>query len=54
MPQIPTHLIDAEALPRDRTHLDASALTELRLSIATNGLRTPVEVYATSPPSTPP
>ena len=47
MPQIPTTLIDAEALPRDRTHLDASALTELRLSIATHGLRTPVEVYAT-------
>ena len=47
MPQIPPHLIDAEALPRDRTHLDASALTELRLSIATHGLRTPVEVYAT-------
>ena len=47
MPQIPTHLIDAEALPRDRTHLDASALQELRLSIATHGLRTPVEVYAT-------
>ena len=47
MPQIATNLIDAEALPRDRTHLDASALIELRLSIATNGLRTPVEVYAT-------
>ena len=47
MPQIPTTLIDAEALPRDRTHLDASALTELRLSIATHGLRTPIEVYAT-------
>ena len=47
MPRIPTHLIDAEALPRDRTHLDASALTELRLSIATHGLRTPIEVYAT-------
>ena len=47
MPQIPTRLIDAEALSRDRTHLDASALSELRLSIATHGLRTPIEVYAT-------
>jgi ParB family transcriptional regulator, chromosome partitioning protein len=47
MPQIPTIQIDAEALPRDRTHLDPTALTELRLSIATHGLRTPVEVYVT-------
>ncbi len=47
MPQIPTIQIDAEALPRDRTHLDDTALTELRLSIATHGLRTPIEVFPT-------
>ena len=47
MPQIPTIQIDAEALPRDRTHLDDTALQELRLSIATHGLRTPVEVFPT-------
>ena len=47
MPLIPTNLIDAEALPRDRTRLDPTALTDLRLSIATHGLRTPVEVFPT-------
>ena len=47
MPQIPTALIDADALPRDRTRLDPAALTDLRLSIATHGLRTPIEVFAT-------
>lgn len=47
MPQIPTTEIDESALPRDRTHLDAAALLELRLSIATHGLRTPIEVFAT-------
>ena len=46
MPQIPTHLIDDHALPRDRTQLDATALTELRLSIASHGLRTPIEVFS--------
>ena len=51
MPQIPTLEIDAAALPRDRTHLCPTALTELRLSIATHGLRTPIEVFATDPGS---
>ena len=47
MPQIPTAEIDENALPRDRTHLDDTALQELRLSIATHGLRTPIEVFQT-------
>ncbi len=51
MPQIPTLEIDAEALPRDRSHLCPTALTELRLSIATHGLRTPIEVFTTDPDS---
>jgi ParB family chromosome partitioning protein len=44
---LPLAAIDPNALPRDRTTLDPTALTELRLSIATHGLRTPVEVFAT-------
>ena len=47
-PHIPlaTCEINAEALPRDRTQLDASALDELTTSIATSGLRQPIEVWA--------
>lgn len=44
--RIPTDQIDATALPRDRTTLDQDALTELQLSIAASGLRTPIEVFA--------
>jgi ParB family transcriptional regulator, chromosome partitioning protein len=47
MPLIPTADIDDHALPRDRTNLDPTALQELRLSIATHGLRTPIEVFLT-------
>jgi ParB family transcriptional regulator, chromosome partitioning protein len=52
---IPLAEIDAAALDRDRSHLDAAALTELRLSIATSGLRMPIEVYpfATPDPTSP-
>ena len=48
--QIPLAEIDAAALDRDRSHLDAAALTELRLSIATSGLRMPIEVYPFATP----
>ncbi len=44
---LPTAAILADALPRDRSHLDATALTELRTSIARSGLRQPIEVFAT-------
>jgi len=38
--------IDAGALARDRSGLDAEALRELKLSIARGGVRMPVEVFA--------
>lgn len=44
---IPTAEIDAHALPRDRTMLDAAALDELTASIHAQGLRLPVELYPT-------
>ena len=44
--RIPLDQIDADVLPRDRTLIDAGALTELERSIAATGLRTPIEVYA--------
>ncbi len=45
--RIPTDQIDENALPRDRTQLDAAALTELQHAVAANGLRNPIEVFAT-------
>lgn len=45
--RIPLTQIDPHALLRDRTILDPDALEELQRSIATAGLRTPVEVYET-------
>ena len=45
--RIPTALIDADALPRDRTLLDPHAQDELQGSIRAHGLRMPIEVYAT-------
>ncbi len=48
---IPIHQIDAEALPRDRTQLDPEALAELTSSIATTGLRQPIEVWKLSQPT---
>ncbi|MES2433502.1 MAG: ParB N-terminal domain-containing protein [Pseudomonadota bacterium] len=43
--------IDAEALPRDRTQLDEDAMAELTTSIATTGLRQPIEVWKLSQPT---
>lgn len=43
---LPVGDIDADSMVRDRSVLDADELLELRLSIAANGLRLPVEVYA--------
>ncbi len=45
--------IDDAALTRDRSGLDETALTELRLSIAASGLRMPVELFALSEPRPP-
>ena len=51
--QIPIHTIAADALPRDRTTLDPAALAELQSSIATTGLRQPIEVWRLSTPQGP-
>ncbi|GLS88210.1 hypothetical protein GCM10010873_31840 [Cypionkella aquatica] len=48
---IPIADIDAEALPRDRTQLDPEAMAELTTSIATSGLRQPIEVWQLSQPT---
>ncbi len=45
MSDLPISRIDADAMIRDRTTLDEAEMTELRLSIAANGLRLPIEVY---------
>ena len=45
---IPLTDIDENALPRDRTTLCPTALNELQNSIATHGLRTPIEVFAST------
>jgi len=50
---IPLAEIDEHALSRDRASVDTSALTELRLSIATHGLRMPIEVFALAEPRGP-
>ena len=47
---IPPAAIDADALTRDRTARDEDALAELRDSIAVNGLRMPIEVFAFAEP----
>lgn len=44
MRELPLSLIDADAIVRDRTVLDAAEMDELKTSIATNGLRLPIEV----------
>jgi ParB family chromosome partitioning protein len=41
--------IDADALVRDRVVIDTDELEELKASIARNGLRLPVEVFAQAP-----
>lgn len=50
---IPTNEIDAEALPRDRLAVDDRPLGELIDSIAADGLRMPIEVWALSEPRPP-
>lgn len=44
--EIPIAQIMTDAMVRDRTVLDADEMLELRLSIAANGVRLPIEVYA--------
>jgi ParB family chromosome partitioning protein len=50
---IPIDAIAADALIRDRFHLDPEAMLELRTSIVTNGLRMPVEVFELAEPEGP-
>ena len=48
------HDIDTTAIPRDRVGLDDTALTELKSSIQTIGLRQPIEVWRKSDPGSGP
>ncbi len=50
---LPLDAIDADALTRDRTSEDEEACAELRASIATGGLRMPIEVFALADPDGP-
>lgn len=43
--ELSIHDIEADALTRDRMDIDPEELTELKLSIAKNGMRMPIEVY---------
>lgn len=43
--EIPTDQIDADAMIRDRSGLDAAEMEELKISIRANGVRLPIEVY---------
>lgn len=45
MVELPVEAIDEGALVRDRMALSEEEQTELRMSIATNGLRLPIEVF---------
>ena len=49
--QIPLAAILTDALPRDRATLEPAALAELQNSIATDGLRQPIEVWRLSTPA---
>lgn len=51
--RLPITAIDPHALPRDRITLDPQAMADLTTSIATNGLRQPIEVWALSTPTPP-
>ncbi len=53
MIHLPLAAIDPEALPRDRSTLDPEPLAELAHSIATTGLRMPVEVWRLTTPRPP-
>ncbi len=46
---IPLDRIDAQALPRDRAHLDPAALDTLQRSILAEGLRQPIELFPIVP-----
>ena len=48
--QIPLAAILTDALPRDRATLEPAALAELQNSIATDGLRQPIEVWRLTTP----
>lgn len=48
--EVATAEIDADAMVRDRMILNDEELTELRLSIAENGLRLPIEVFELTEP----
>ena len=47
---LPLAAIAMDALPRDRSNLDQTALNELQASIAATGLRQPLEVWQMSTP----
>jgi ParB family chromosome partitioning protein len=47
---VPLAEIEACALTRDRTGLDAGPLTELEISIAASGLRQPIEIFPLAAP----
>ncbi|MEM7472769.1 MAG: ParB N-terminal domain-containing protein [Pseudomonadota bacterium] len=47
---IPVTQIERDALPRDRSHMDAEANQELARSIEQDGLRQPIEVWAFKTP----
>jgi len=51
--RIPLAEIDETQLIRDRTVLDAEAQAELRHSLLSSGLRSPIEVYALGTPKPP-
>jgi ParB family chromosome partitioning protein len=51
--EIPLSDIDTDALPRDRTLIDAALMAELEQSVASMGLRQPVEVWELRSPRPP-
>ncbi|QUS37066.1 ParB/RepB/Spo0J family partition protein [Falsirhodobacter algicola] len=50
---IPLDAIEADAIVRDRLVLDAEDMAELQQSIATQGMRLPIEVFRTENPQKP-
>ena len=50
---LPLTAILPHALPRDRSQIEPEALAELQLSIATSGLRQPIEVFELATPEPP-